>query len=205
MAEWFLDSFIAQLRENATPATYSAQELANLIDAKADENGGTDNSIPRITTSDVYMELNSKRELVTAEHKYSGKTNYSIGGGLFNLTKCNVKVEYEGKILVGYDLTQIVPEVDFEKHIIYLSRPALKIITKDVTDWTIVDEEDGWFNEISKNDISSLLKATAINEYNKAVDEGIKNEAWNGLDATVREALGVFSDYTVVWGAEPLT
>lgn len=122
-------------------------------------------------------------ELVTAEYYYTHAEDFQNVKTLFGIkvgvTKSTLLYTVDGNIKAGIDFNAVIVDVDDETRTIKVHLPNSKIISSEIDhdSFKVVDEKEGWFNELSAEDVNKTFAHVKEMEEEKAVENGLLERA----------------------------
>ena len=149
-------------------------------------------------------------ELTTLECHYHNVAVYQEDGGLLDIGKKNVWIEFDGIVEFGIDASQVHIEAPNEDGIVRVHLPKAKILASDVEESTISKPvyDLGLFAEFTGEDERQLINHANEQMVNDAaLNALIFNQAYNNAKNIIEQHiinLGrlVGKDYTVEWIVE---
>jgi len=143
--------------------------------------------VPVITSSLISDQLDTIKELVTAEYLYTNAGQYENNKQM-TIIKWDVDVPfsnksfivaYDGCITAGIDLNEAEIDINEEKRTITVTLPASEITHHETFEDTLVvlDESDGLFNNISIDNYNEFVSGQKTSMEQKAIERGILTTA----------------------------
>ena len=156
-----------------------------------------------LTINDIETELRDIAELMTYEYYYSGTSSFTdynevpFVGWDIPLTDHEIKLTYAGTIKVGYDLSDMEINVDNEKKTITIALGE-QIIENNLPEESVETiERNNILNLIRSDEVTNRLVEIKNDEYEDAVDKGIKEKAEDNAKAIIEEKLSGIDGYTI--------
>lgn len=152
-----------------------------------------------ITVYDVKRQMSPIGELATYKMTYDGKEKIEDYAQLWNwnvpLTKHTIDVEYNGVIKVGYEMRDIDISVDSDKKVINVVLPKVKVLDNYIDTYETVDDNN-IINSIKSDEVENYLdEMVKPKELEKAIENGIYEDAEENAKITIMEQLSYFEKY----------
>lgn len=153
----------------------------------------------------IASEIRDMGQLVTAEYFYSHAESYENMktwlGHAWDVTKKSFVYTVDGNIKAGIDFRLINVTVDDEAKTIQIAIPKAEIISSEIDhdSFQLVNEKDGWFNDLSAEDVNKTFVHVKEMEEEKAFANGLLTRADENAAALLTsfvKSLDV-KDYTV--------
>lgn len=131
----------------------------------------------------IQSEIQEMGELVTAEYFYTHAEDFENIKTLFGLkipmTKTTLIYTVDGNIMAGIDFTAVTVEVDDEAKTVKISLPSSRIIASEIDhdSFALVNEKEGWFNDLSAEDVNRTFAHVKELEEQKAIENGVLDRA----------------------------
>ena len=160
-----------------------------------------------LKVNDMKLEekLSQIGELATSAFEYSGEktienTRQMMGVNIPGTTN-RVKLEYNGVIKVGYDISEITYSVDHKDKLIMIDLPMPKVLDNYIKlDGLKCTDNNNILNPIGSEDIVGYFTEIEAEELKSAIDKGIYSQAEEKLRAIITNYMAAFPEYTVVFG-----
>lgn len=118
-------------------------------------------------------------ELITAEYYYTHAEDFESVKTLWNfqvpMTKTSLVYTVDGDIKAGIDFTGVTVLVDDEAKKIIISVPKSQILASEIDhdSFQVVNEKEGWFNNLSSEDVNKTFAHVKEMEEEKAEENGL--------------------------------
>lgn len=139
--------------------------------------------IETLSGETIESDIRDMGELVTAEYFYSHAEDFENIKTLFGLkvpmTKTSLVYTVDGCIKAGIDFSQVTVEVDDEAKTVKITLPESKMISSEIDhdSFSLVNEKEGWFNELSSEDVNKTFVHVKELEEQKAIENGLLERA----------------------------
>lgn len=156
-----------------------------------------------VTSKEIEAKLSEIAQLATysAEYTVSMSENFSrhvlddipIPG-----TTNTIQIECQGLVKVGYNVQDIVPEVDNESHKIYIALPQIQVLDNYII-WDTVKcfEKNTILNPIDFAQYQSLISEIEADGLKKVEADGIYEKAKEHMELIIRNFLSGFHEFEV--------
>jgi len=153
-----------------------------------------------ISSEKIKEKIENINELATVSYEYTKVIKYENSKKIFDfnipLTNKGYIVTFDGKVKVGFDLSEAT--IDINEKTINITLPEAKILSNEIDQDTmqILDEKNGFFNKLTLDDYSDF-ETTAKEEVIKDVeDKGLYDQARSNVEKYLKEVM--FDDYEIV-------
>ena len=159
----------------------------------------------KVNDMKVEEKLSQIGELATSAFEYSGEktienTRQMMGVNIPGTTN-RVKLEYNGVIKVGYDISEIVYSVDQDSKLIIFDLPMPKVLDNYIKlDGLKCTDNNNILNPIGSEDIIGYFTEIEAEELKSAIDKGIYQQAEEKLRSIIENYMAAFPEYSVVFG-----
>lgn len=158
-----------------------------------------------LSEEEVSAQLVELAELATYCGEYSVSrteecSRYILGDYMIPGTTNTITVRCEGIVKVGYPVEQIRPRVDNDSQTIYISLPEPQVLDNYIL-WDSVrcQETNNILNPIAFEQYQSLIGELEAAGLKEVEEQGIYAAAERQVQVLVRNFLGGFQDYEVVF------
>lgn len=115
-------------------------------------------------------------------------------------TTNSISIECDGIIKVGYDINSINPVIDNKSKKIYIAIPEPQILDNYIKwDSLICKEKNNILNPIDFKQYQDMVTQIENNGKDDALSKGIYEDANNNLKHIIRNFLGCFNEYEIVF------
>ena len=167
-----------------------------------------------IEVKDIQMQLQPIGEMATYEADYTLEYTDSsyrqpvILAGILGEDFCYpgteryIEASYDGKIKVGYRISDIVIDIDETTKTISVTLPEPEILSHEIISVNIDDEKtrNNIFNPIKADTVTTAIEATKDEACEKAIEEyDIYTKARSYAEDLIRGLLMTFDEYSVVF------
>ena len=158
----------------------------------------------KVNDMKVEEKLSQIGELATSAFEYSGEktienTRQMMGVNIPGTTN-RVKLEYNGVIKVGYDISEIKYSVDQQSKLIMIDLPMPKVLDNYIKlDGLKCTDNNNILNPIGSDDIVGYFADIEKEELKSAIDKGIYTQAEEKLRSIIVNFMAAFPEYTVVF------
>ncbi len=131
----------------------------------------------------IQSEIREMGDLVTAEYAYSHAEDFQNVKTLFglqiDLTKTTLIYTVDGMIQAGIDFRSVQVEADQENRVLKVLLPRSRITSSEIDhdSFHLVSEQEGWFNNLSAEDVNRTFAHVKEMEEEKAVQNGLLDRA----------------------------
>ena len=158
----------------------------------------------KITSLCIRDRLREIGELSTQVYEYSScrstKEFRKLLGTKIDIpgTKKEVTIHYSGELKMGYDITEILPQVDNDKKVITIHLPEVQVIDNYVhrTDMKI-EGKNNILNPINIEDLTTYFEGYDVEALDNSEYYNIKGKAEERMKLIIENFLAVFPEYTV--------
>ena len=165
-------------------------------------------NVPVITSETLKEKLSQVCDLVTEQYAYHNADKLEqdqswLFGWKRPFSTKSVLVTYDGIIKAGVDLSKVTPEVDEEKGTVTITLPASRITDNNIPQESIevLEIKNGLFNKVTIEDYNEFISQQKVVMQEKAIGQGILNEADKNAQDVVRVLLSAIpgmSGYTLI-------
>ena len=165
---------------------------------------------PEISLDAINSEIQNIAELATVEYLFTDAARFSdskdIKGWSIPLTEKSFLMKWDGVIKAGINVNDIGIDIDNEKMIITLTMPEATILSYDVDESSVevLDEKDNIFNNITVEDKVGFDEATENAMKERAIENGLLNQAINCESCYCRKLRNRFPLITYYYGLRML-
>ena len=180
----------------ATVKVYVLQGQLNLLLAK-------ENKV-EITNAVVQERLNEIGELATEAYEYSGVQTITNARQVFGWTipgtTNTINVQYNGVVKVGFDVTEIHPEVNQATKKIYITLAEPRVLDSYIKlDSLQFGAQNNILNPIDVTKLTEYFSEIEEQGLSNAEEKDIFNKAEARMKLIIESFLAGFSDYEVVF------
>lgn len=131
----------------------------------------------------IQSEIREIGELITAEYFYTHAEDFENIKTMFGMklpfTKTSVVYMVDGSIKAGIDFAKVTVEVDDEAKTVKITLPESRVIASEIDhdSFSLVNEKEGWFNELSTEDVNRTFAHVKELEEQKSIDNGLLERA----------------------------
>ena len=158
-----------------------------------------------ITADEVRMKLVEIGELSTYSGEYSVSksadfTRYFLDDIAIPGTTNSIKIECQGIVKVGYDIEEIVPQIDNVSQKIYIALPEARVLDNYVI-WDTVkcSENNTIFNPIDFAQYQTLISEIESQGLNQAEADGIYVQAEDHIKLIIQNFLSGFEEFEIIF------
>lgn len=148
----------------------------------------------------VENRFGSVAELSTYEYTYTLVDTYKDANKIFDfkvpLTEKKVVIVGEGKIKVGFNLENVKPAVDQEKHLIRIDLPKPEVIENSLEIIKCI-ESNNILNPISVDETNQQLQKAKEKRLKEAEDKGIYEKAEEKAKEVIEAMYADMTEYKV--------
>lgn len=122
-------------------------------------------------------------ELITAEYYYTHAEDFENVKTLWSIkvpmTKTKLVYTVEGDIKAGIDFTKVTVLVDDDAKKITITLPKSMVLASEIDhdSFHVVNEKEGWFNDLSAEDVNKTFAHVKEMEEEKAIENGLLTRA----------------------------
>lgn len=179
----------------------------------ADEDSGPIHFTGEVVTlsgDTISFGIHDMGELVTSEYYYTHAEDLesvkTMWGIKVPFSKTSLVYKVDGCIKAGIDFTKVTVDVDNQEKTVKITLPESRIISSEIDhdSFELVNEKEGWFNELSAEDVNKTFSHVKELEEEKAIENGVLSRADENaariLESFVKSSFDL-KDYTVEVGA----
>ena len=157
-----------------------------------------------VTTFIVKERLNEISELATEAYEYNGVQTISNARQMFGWTIPGttniINVTYAGVVKVGFDVTEIHPEVNQVTQKIYITLPDPKVLDSYIKlDELQFDAQNNILNPIDVTKLTEYFGEIEKQGLSNAEEKDIFDKAEKRMELLIESFLAVFPEYEVVF------
>ena len=188
----------SELEESNTELEQTNAELNEKISGYMEK----DRSV--VNTLSISEKLSAVSELTTYAVTYSGETVISNAKSVFGVdlpfTTHSIEMKYTGVIKLGYDLTEVISEVDYYARTVKITLPLPEVLDNYlIMDRIQCTDNNNIFNPIVTQELIDYCASLEEQELMKATENGIYADAEQQMELIIREALSSFDGYKIVF------
>lgn len=157
-----------------------------------------------VTTFIVKERLNEIGELATEAYEYNGVQTISNARQMFGWTIPGttniINVTYDGVVKVGFDVTEIHPDVNQVTQKIYITLPDPKVLDSYIKlDELQFDAQNNILNPIDVTKLTEYFGEIEKQGLSNAEEKDIFDKAEKRMELLIESFLAVFPEYEVVF------
>ena len=157
-----------------------------------------------VTTFIVKERLNEIGELATEAYEYNGVQTISNARQMFGWTIPGttniINVTYDGVVKVGFDVTEIHPDVNQVTQKIYITLPDPKVLDSYIKlDELQFDAQNNILNPIDVTKLTEYFGEIEKQGLSNAEEKDIFDKAEKRMELLIEGFLAVFPEYEVVF------